>query len=332
MTSIENNIALYTWPNGEVSFDVNIKEETLWLSLTKIWELFGRDKSGISRHIKKIYESEELPMVWTVAKNATVQTEGGRQVSREEDYYNLDMILSVWYRVNSRQATHFRKRATQTLKQHITQWYTINQSRLEQTGLDELSKSLWLVRRALESKELSNDETKWLLDLIVSYMPGLSTLQKFDKKELPESWWTNESLYTIDKLEAVIALAWLKAKLIAKWEATDIFAQPKDDNGIDSVFGAMYQTYDGIDLYPSVEEKAAHLLYLVIKNHPFVDGNKRSWSFLFVRYLSKNGILIDHDGKEKISHQTMVALALLIATSDPSEKDMMVRLVVALLG
>lgn len=326
--SQSTQLQLYTSPEGGIKIDARLEKESMWLSLKQIAALFGRDKSWISRHIKKIIESWELSEEWVVANIATTANDGK---TYNVDYYNLDMIISIWYRVDSKQATHFRKRATQTLTDHVMKWYTVNPARLEQIGTQDLAKSLALVKRALDSKELSNDETSGLLDLLVTYLPGITTLNKFDTSTLPDVWETNEENYKIQRLEAIVALANLKAKLIAKGEATDLFAHPKDGNGLDSVFGALYQTYDGVDVYPSVEEKAAMLLYLVIKNHPFTDGNKRSWAFLFVWYLSKNMILLDEEGKEKISHQTMVALALLIATSDPSEKDMMVKLVVALL-
>ena len=321
-------LQLYTSPEWGIQINAHVQDESMWLSLKQISALFGRDKSGISRHIKKIYESGELDQASVVAKIATTAADGK---TYEVDYYNLDMIISVGYRVDSKQATHFRKWATSTLSDHVMKGYTVNPARLEQTGTEALAQSLALVRRALESKELSTDETAWLLDLLVTYLPGITTLNKFDSSTLPEYGQTNEEQYKIQRLEAIVALANLKAKLIAKGEATDLFAHPKDDNGLDSIFWAIYQTYDGVDVYQSVEEKAAMVLYLVIKNHPFADGNKRSGAFLFVWYLSKNGILLDETGKEKISHQTMVALALLIATSDPSEKEMMVKLVVALL-
>ncbi len=321
-------LQLYTSPEWGIQITAQVKDESMWLSLKQISALFGKDKSWISRHIKNIIKSWELSQEWVVAKIATTADDGK---TYNVDYYNLDMIISVGYRVDSKQATHFRKWATSTLTDHVMKWFTVNPVRLEQTGTEDLAKSLALVRRALESKELNNDETAWLLDLLVTYLPGITTLNNFDTATLPEYGQTNEEQYKIQRLEAIVALANLKAKLIATGEATELFAHPKDDNGLDSIFWAIYQTYDGVDVYLSVEEKAAMVLYLVIKNHPFTDGNKRSWAFLFVWYLSKNNILLDEEGREKISHQTMVALALLIATSDPSEKDMMVKLVVALL-
>jgi len=323
-----DDILLYSSPDGWIAIDALLQQDSLRLSLQQIADLYGRDKTGVSRHIKNIFKSWELSQEWVVAKIATTAADGK---TYQVDHYDLDMIISVWYRVDSKQATHFRKRATSTLKQHVMQWYTVNEHRLSQIGTEDLEKKLALFKRAIDQKSLTNDETKGLLDLIVNYLPGILTIGNFDSKNLPEIGDTNEEQYKIDRLEAIVALANLKAKLITKWEATELFAHPKDDGWLDACFGAIYQTSDGVDLHMSVEEKAAMLLYLIIKNRPFTDGNKRSAAFLFVWYLNKNNILLDDQWKQKISQQTLVALALLIATSDAKEKDMMVRLVVALL-
>ena len=329
--SEENKILLYTLPSGGVTIDVVLEDESVWLNQSQISNIFWVWKAAISKHLKNIYKDWELEQEWTVSKMETVQKEWKREVKREVDFYNLDAIISVWYRVNSKQATQFRKRATNTLKQHITQWYTLNPKRLEQTWLEWLQKSFDMMRRAIESKALSDDETKGMLDLIMAYLPWFLTINKYDQRALEGLWETNEEQYQIQRIDAVVALANLKSQLIAKGQATDLFAHPKSDGWLDACFGTIYQTDSGVDLYPSVEEKAAMLLYLIIKNHPFTDGNKRSGAYLFIWYLNKNNLLIDEQWKERISHQTMVALALLIATSDPSEKQAMVWLVVALL-
>lgn len=322
---------IYQAPNGDLCLDDNISWKDIWLTREQISFIYDRDSDTIWEHISNIYQEWELDADQTKNKKKVERQEWKRTVKRNVEHFNLDMIISVWYRVNSKQATHFRKRATGTLRDHVMQWYTVNEQRLSQIGTDKLEKKLALFKRAVEQKALTDDETKGLLDLIINYLPGILTIWNFDNKSLPNLGETNEEQYKINRLEAVVALANLKAKLITRGEATELFAHPKDDGGLDACFGTIYQTSDGLDLYPTVEEKAAMLLYLMIKNHPFTDGNKRSWAFLFIRYLDKNWILLDYNSKEKISQQTLVALALLIATSAATEKDMMVRLVVALL-
>ncbi len=324
----QNQIVLYNAPDWWISIDARMEWENLWLSLQQISELYGKDKSWVSRHIKNIFTSWELSQESVVAKIATTAADGK---TYDVDHYDLDMIISVWYRVNSKQATHFRKRATSTLKQHVMQWYTVNPKRLEQTGVEWLKQSLQMMQRALSTKQLSDDETKWMLDLIMSYLPGFLTINKFNQKTLEGLWITEKEQYKIERLDAVVALANLKAQLISKGEANESFAHPKSDWLLDDCFWSLYEEQEWNELYPSVEEKSAMLLYLVIKNQPFTDGNKRAWAYLFVWYLHKNNLLLDINWKEKISQQTLVALTLLIETSNDYEKEMMMWLVVALL-
>jgi prophage maintenance system killer protein len=240
------------------------------------------------------------------------------------------MIIAVGYRVNSKKATQFRIRSTTILKQYITKGYALNNQKLEQTGLDEIKKSLELLKRALDHVELTTDESRGLLELMTQYIPSLITLHRYDSDNLTFTNLSNEEKYSIDKQEALHVLHELRQELISKGEASDLFALDRND-GLDSIFGALYQTYDNQELYTSIEEKAAHLLYLIIKNHPFVDGNKRSGAFLFVRYLNKNNILKKGDGTHKISESSLVALALLVAMSKPNEKEHIVKLVMALI-
>ncbi len=328
MTVSETELLLYTSPTWSIKIDARLEKESFWLNLNQIAHLFDKDKSTISRHMKKIIETWELEKNSVVANNATTAADGK---TYNVDYYNLDMIISVWYRVNSIQATHFRKWATSVLKKHVTQWYTLNHQRLEQTWLEWLKQSFDLIQRALTSKELSHDETQWVLHLIMTYLPWFLTMNKFDQKSLNWLWQTSEEFYKIERLDAVVALANLKSQLIAKWEATESFAHPKNDWWLDACFSEIYQTDNWVDVYSTVEEKAATLFYLIIKNLPFIDWNKRSWSYLFIWYLHKNKLLKNNNGKEKISHQTMVALALLIAHSDSTDRESIISLVVTLL-
>jgi prophage maintenance system killer protein len=324
----KNKIVLYTLPSGGITIDALVEDDSIWLNQDQISKIFDVWKAAISKHFKNIFASWELEKEWVVSKMETTAWDGK---TYKTNFYNLDAIISVWYRVNSKDATQFRKRATSTLKDHLTTWFTINQKRLEQTWLDGLKQSFEMMKRAIESKALNDDETQGMLDLIMAYLPGFLTMNKYDQRSLEWIWETNEEQYQLQRIDAVVALANLKAQLIAKWEATNLFAHPKSDGGLDACFWAIYQTDSGVDLYPSVEEKAAMLLYLIIKNHPFTDGNKRSAAYLFIWYLKKNNLLEDATGNQKITHQTMVALALLIATSDPNEKEAMIWLVVALL-
>lgn len=325
-------IQIYSNQEWTIQVDVRIDKETIWLNQNQMAELFDVNQPAISKHIDAIYHAKELVKNWTHSKMEWVQKEWKRMVKRMKDYYNLDMIISVWYRVNSKQATQFRIRATQILKQHITQWYTTNQQRLSRTGLTDLVRSVALIQRTLDTKSLSGDEAQWLLRLITQYIPSLITLWQYDANSLPSLGKITEATYTATVQDANTVLSNLKKQLIKDNEATELFAQPKDSNWIQSIIGAVYQTYDSQDVYNSVEEKAANLLYLTIKNHPFVDGNKRSWAFLFVWFLSNNGILHDQHGILKINQQTLVALALLVATSAPGEKSLMIRLIIQLIS
>ncbi|HMT01476.1 MAG TPA: RhuM family protein [Candidatus Absconditabacterales bacterium] len=323
-------IKLYKSPDGAINIDVKIEGETIWLSQEQIATIFGVNRQAITKHINNILKEGELNKKGTSSILEQVQTEGKRRVIRQVQFYNLDMIISIGYRVNSKKATHFRIRATSVLKNHIIKGYSINQNRLQQTGISDLQASLEIVKRALKSGELTNDESRGLAELMVTYIPSLITLNQYDTDSLPKQGKTSKQKYIIDHNEAQEVLAKLKQTMIQKGEATDLFALSRGA-GLDAIFGAIYQGFNKQQLYPTVEEKAANLLYLVIKNHPFADGNKRSGAFLFVRYLSKNGILTNKNGINKISEQTLVALALLVATSNPKEKELIIKLTMALL-
>lgn len=330
MEDQNNQILIYESVDGSVSVDVTMENDTLWLSQKRMSELFWVNSDTISDHIQIIYKEGELTMGPTTGNFPVVQKEGNRMVKREIQFYNLDMIIAVGYRVNSKKATQFRIRSTNVLKQYIVHGYALNQQRLEQTGLDEIKKSLELLKRALDNIELSTDESRGLLELMTQYIPSLITLHRYDSDDLVFTNLNNEERYSIDKDEALQVLHELKRELLMKGEASELFAMDRAD-GLDAIFGALYQSFDGADLYQSIEEKAAHLLYLIIKNHPFVDGNKRSGAFLFVWYLNRNAILKKEDGTHKISESSLVALALLVAMSKPSEKEHIVKLVMALI-
>ena len=325
-----NEVVIYQDKRGEVSLDVSLTDDTVWLNQKQLCTLFDRDKSVISRHIRNIFKEGELEQEATVAKNATVQIEGNRKVVRDVDFYNLDMILSLGYRVNSRKATNFRIWATKVLKDHLIQGYTVNQKRLRQKGLEELDRTITLLRDTIDTSSLELKEAKGLLDVILNYSRTWTLLQGYDEDSLQRNTVSTEEKFILDFDEAKDAIAQLKHELIAKGEATELFGREKAGE-FDGIVRNIYQTFGGVDLIPTVEEKAANLLYYIIKDHPFNDGNKRIGAFLFILFLTKNNALYKSNGELKINDNALVALSLMTAKSDPLQKDTVVSLIVNIL-
>lgn len=319
-----NQIAIYQSEGGAV--DVRLDGDTVWLSLQQIADLFGRDKSVVSRHLRNVFNDGELERPAVVAKNATTAADGK---TYQVEYFNLDAILSVGYRVNSVQGTRFRQWATRLLREHLTRGYTLNQQRL-QTNAAELEAALKLVHKAAQTAELNADTGRGLVDIITRYAHTFLWLQRYDEGLLtdPPSQ-PGGTLPSVD--EARLALARLKADLMQRGEATDLFARERGD-GLAALLGNLDQSVFGEPAYPSVEAKAAHLLYFVIKNHPFADGNKRSGAFLFVDFLHRNGRLLNVQGHPVINDTGLAALALLVAESDPAQKEVLIRLVMHMLA
>ncbi len=325
MATETTDIAIYEGPGGAV--EVRLTGETVWLNLNQMAELFDRDKSVISRHLSKIFREGELEKDATVAFYATVQNEGGRSISRQIPHYNLDAILSVGYRVNSKQGTRFRQWSSRVLKEHLTRGYTLNRQRFEDNAR-ELEAALALVRKAAGSDALSGDQGRGLVDVIARYTQTFLLLQRYDEGLLTEPQGTaGGALPPIAEARARIAA--LKQDLMARGDAGDLFGQERETN-LESILGNLEQTAFGEPAYPSIESKAAHLLYFVIKNHPFSDGNKRIGSFLFVEFLNRNGRLF-RDGDPIVNDIGLAALALLVAESDPQHKDVLIRLVMNML-
>ena len=321
------DITIYQAENGMV--EVRLERDTVWLSQEQMAALFDVQKAAVSKHLKNIYASGELEQTATVSKLETVQQEGARRVTRQIDHFNLDAVISVGYRVNSARATRFRQWATRILREHLTQGYTINRQRLE-ANARELEAALQLVKKAAQSPELLADTGRGLVDIVTRYAQTFLLLQRYDEGLLTEPpTAAGGTLPTLD--EARTALAGLKADLIARGEATALFAQERGD-GLAALLGNLDQTVFGEPAYPSVEAKAAHLLYFVIKNHPFSDGNKRSGAFLFVDFLNCNGRLLDDTGQPVINDIGLAALALLVAESDPAQKETMIRLIMNMLA
>ena len=242
------------------------------------------------------------------------------------------MIISVWYRVNSKQATNFRIWATWILKEYLIKGYSINNNRLQEKWYKELEQTLNLFKNTLNTWNLSQDETLWLLDIITNYTNTWLLLQNYDENNLIQSWNTEKLDYKLEANEAFQSLMELKENLLNKKEATDLFAKPFEKDWLKGIFWNIYQTFWWVYLYNSVEEKAANLLYFIVKDHPFSDGNKRSWAFLFILFLAKNHILFDKNWDKKINDRALVAITLLIAESNPKDKNVMVKLLVNLIN
>lgn len=324
-------VILYRAEDGKTVFDVRLAGETVWLTLNQMAALFSRDKSVISRHLTDVYQSRELSRKATVAKNATVQTEGHRKVIRQVEYYSLDAVISVGYRVNSTRATKFRIWATRTLKDHLIRGYTLNERRLREKGLTEAEQAIQLLSRTLTQRNLVSEEGRGVLDVVSRYAKSWLLLKEYDENQLSVPKRRRPARVTLDHPKAQAAIAVLKTRLAERGEATQLFGRERGDQ-LAGILGSIEQTFGGKPLYPSIEEKAAHLLYFVIKDHPFTDGNKRIGSFLFILFLRENGYLTDASGSAKINDNALVALALLTAESDPSHKDLMVRLIMNLLA
>ena len=302
---------------------VRLDGETLWLSQAQMAELFGTSSDNISLHLKNIYREQELQEEATTEDFSVVRQEGQRQVQRRLRHYNLDAIISVGYRVSSAQATRFRQWATTVLREHLTRGYTLNRQRFEQNAA-ELEAALQLVRKAAAGEALTTSQGRGLVDVIARYTQTFLWLQRYDEGLLTAPQGSpGGTLPTLD--EARSAIARLKADLIAKGEATELFGRERGD-AFAALLGNLEQSVFGEPAYPTVETKAAHLLYFVIKNHPFADGNKRSGAFLFVDFLARNGRLL-RGGEPVINDVGLAALALLVAESDPKAKEVMIRLI-----
>jgi len=322
---LKNKIEIFQSSNGEIEFSGDIDNKTVWANLNQIARLFGRDKSVISRHIKNIFNSEELTRSQTVAKIATVQTEGSKIVTRDIEYFNLDIIISIGYRVDSKEATQFRKWATLVLNKYLVDGYIINEKKITQTKdiLNNLKQTIHL----LATKSIGQE--KEILNLLNSYTKTLSLLENYDKSSIDDFDGT-VSQYQLTYSEVKDVLSQVKFELIKKGEATNLFANEKA-NEFNGIIGNLYQTFCGVDLYPSIEDKASNLLYLIIKDHPFNDGNKRSASFLFIYFLEKCEYLYKENGEKKINENALTTLALLVASSNPKEKDILIKLIKHLL-
>lgn len=325
--NLNNQIVIYHSEDGRTQLDVKLKGETVWLNRQQMAELFGRDVKTIGKHINNALKEELNDGISTVANFATVQKEGSRLVSREIEFYNLDVIISVGYRVKSHRGVEFRRWANNVLKQYLIKGYAVNE-RIRKQQIAELRQLVQVVSRTIEQQPVpTTDESHALFDVVVDYTYALDTLDDYDYQRLDINKTTKEEPFHATYENAMHEIEQLREK----FGGSTLFGNEKDESFKSSI-GQIYQTFGGVELYPSVEEKAAMLLYLVTKNHSFSDGNKRIAATLFLWFMNNNGILYREDGSKRIADNTLVALTLMIAESRTEEKDVMVKVVVNLIN
>ena len=305
--------------------EVRLEGETVWLTQKQMAELFGKDLRTVNEHIGNVYQEGELDREGTIRKFRIVRQEGKRQVQRAVEHYNLDVIISVGYRVKSQRGVRFRQWATRVLREHLTQGYTLNEHRLAQQGLSELEQAVELLGQTLTRQALVSDVGQEVVSLILGYARTWRLLLDYDEGGLGIPEGARPARGVLNFNEARRALDALAGELRERGEASELFARDRGE-GLEAILGNLEQSMFGEPLYRTREERAAHLLYFVIKNHPFSDGNKRSGAFLFVLYLRQEGMRLT------LNEQGLTALTLLIAESDPKAKDLMVRLVMNLLA
>lgn len=320
-----NSIEIYQSDDGQVQLQLRLEQDSLWLTQAQMAELFETSSDNISLHLKNIYQEGELQEQPTTEDFSVVRQEGKRQVQRRIKHYNLDAIISVGYRVSSNRATQFRIWATRTLKQHLIEGYTLNQRRLQERGV-EFEQAIALLSRTLANQQLVSDEGEAVLAVINDYARSWSLLQGYDEQSLTSLTNKQNNMLALELEDVLVAIAELKKMLIKKGEATELFGQLRG-GGLASALATIEQGFADELFYPNVASRAAHLLYFVIKNHPFADGNKRTGSFLFLWYLRVNQHLLAKPVEQLINDNTLVALALLVAESLPDQKELMIRLV-----
>ena len=323
----DQKIVMYQTEDGQTQIDVRLENDTVWLTQAQMAELFQTDRTSIVRHINNIYKVEELDRDSTCAKIAQVQIEGKRTVKRDIPYFNLDMIISVGYRVNSKRGIKFRQWANRILKDYLVKGYAVNE-RIRKEQIGELRQLVGMLGRTIQGQPLlSTDETNALFEVVTDYTYALDTLDNYDYQRLTIDKTTKEEPFHATYENAMKEIRLLRDK----FGGSALFGNEKDDSFKSSI-GQIYQTFAGEELYPSVEEKAAMLLYLVTKNHSFSDGNKRIAATLFLWFLNNNRILYRKDGSKRLADNTLVALTLMIAESKTEEKDVMVKVVVNLIN
>jgi len=322
----KGEIIIYQTENGQTELEVRLEQETLWLNLNQIASLFGRDKSVISRHLRNLFLTGELVRNAVVAFFATTAADGK---TYQVEHFNLDAILSVGYRVNSKRGTQFRIWASNILKEYLVKGYALNEKQLKEQlqRFESLKQSIRLIENVARHKALSVTESEGLLRVIADFTYALDILDQYDYQKLQIADTSHKEAISISYEEAMRAIQKLRGKL----SPAELFGREKDHSFRTSL-DTIYQTFDGKSLYPSIEEKAAHLLYFIVKNHSFVDGNKRIAAAIFTWFLERNQLLYNADDSKRIADNALVALTLMIAMSDPKDKDIMIKIIVNLIN
>ncbi|AFI85980.1 cytochrome C [Aggregatibacter actinomycetemcomitans] len=322
---MNNQIQIYTSQDGKVSLNVSFEKETVWLTQAQMAELFDKDVRTINEHIRNIYAENELEEDPTIRKFRIVRKEGLRKVNRQIEHYNLDVIISVGYRVKSQRGVQFRQWATQTLKQYLVQGYALNDRRLQERGI-EFEQVIGLLGQTLSNQSLLSDEGKAVLSVVQDYARSWSLLQAYDEQSLTANQHKQNNMVPLVLDDVLQAISQLKQALVEKGEATALFGQQRN-SGLASAIATIEQGFGDTLFYPNVASRAANLLYFIIKNHPLTDGNKRTGSFLFLWYLRLNQHLLAKPVEQLINDNTLVALALLVAESLPEQKELMIKLI-----
>ncbi|CAA6815530.1 MAG: Putative DNA-binding protein in cluster with Type I restriction-modification system [uncultured Campylobacterales bacterium] len=320
-----NNIIIYE--NGNVELKTTVQDESVWLSQKQMESLFGRERSVITKHINNVFKEGELEKSTVCANFAHTAKD---KKTYDVKHYNLDVIISVGYRVKSKQGTKFRQWATTILKDHLIKGYTLNKQKLASKKLDELNQTINFIKQSIQNKELNTKESKGFIEIISNYAKSWALLQGYDEGSLIDVLKQDKKKFILDYDEAKLAIKEFKTILIQKNEATELFGNEKADE-LKGHLRSIYQTFGGIDLLPSLELKAANLLYYVIKGHPFNDGNKRIGAYLFILFLSKNKYLYKQNGELKINDNALTTISLLVASSDPSQKEIIIKLITNIL-
>jgi len=321
-------IVIYRTEDKETQIEVKFEQETVWLTQVQMATLFKQTRQNISLHLNNLYKEKELLRDSTIKESLIVQTEGGRKISRKIDLYNLDVVISIGYRVKSKRGTQFRIWATKLLKDYLIKGYSINEKRLKETQqqFTKLKQTIKLLENVLSSKELNSAEATGLLKVVTDYSYALEVLDKYDHQTLKKPSKKSKEKYKINYKEAVDAIRTLKEK----FGGSTLFGNEKDKS-FKSSLENIYLTFQKKELYPGAENKAAHLLYFVVKNHSFTDGNKRIAAFLFIWFLERNGLLYTKEGFKKLEDNTLVALTLMIAESKSGDKKMMINVILNLM-
>ena len=331
ITESQKQVLIYQAEDGSFQTEIRLESDTIWLNQKQMSELFNTSTDNIGLHIKNVYADGELSEKATTEEYSVVRLEGKRKVSRRVKHYNLDAIISVGYRVNSKQGTQFRIWANKVLREYLLQGYALNESKLKQQTkqIVQLKDTLALFQEAQQTS-LGNDEAKGLLAVLTEYTHSFILLNQYDTDNFPQGGLSENITEEINTNEAMYAINLLKKNLMADKEASSLFGNPKDDS-FNAILGNIIQSFDGRYLYPSIEEQAAHLLYFIVKNHPFIDGNKRIGALIFIWFLQRNKHLLKRNGEAKINDNALVAITLLVAQSKPNQKKVMIDLIINLI-